>query len=269
MANLLYYKMYLARNEAEMYQYNHTLNRIQMLSQMSRGPAVLPVPPSAPAVALATPSTQQQHGRAPDPPGEHSDNKSNEYIELDIIKQTRKDYFEVGEERPIKRQRLPTERFLYSPPKLAYADAAELEKMQSRVFLPRSEESHRLHHYQQARWYSSLQQNTTSAGEAVLLAAKASKDMNPGYPHRRTVSIPRPFEVHYQELIDFKERFGHVDVPQRWKENPRLGRWVKNIRQKSWRLTDEQRKRLDDIGLQWKLKKAPPSIKQQEAKDTA
>jgi len=34
------------------------------------------------------------------------------------------------------------------------------------------------------------------------------------------------FETHFNELLEFKRRFGHCDVPQHWSENRALGNWV-------------------------------------------
>lgn len=34
------------------------------------------------------------------------------------------------------------------------------------------------------------------------------------------------FDERLEQLIEFKKRFGHTNVPKNWSENPRLGRWV-------------------------------------------
>jgi len=41
---------------------------------------------------------------------------------------------------------------------------------------------------------------------------------------------PKAFQKRCNELLQFKERFGHTDVPGNWAENPSLGLWVKKQR---------------------------------------
>lgn len=55
----------------------------------------------------------------------------------------------------------------------------------------------------------------------------------------------RQFQMRYQELVQFKERFGHCMVPEKWDENIALGAWVSNIRTLYKRRQDEQE---DDDG---------------------
>ena len=40
----------------------------------------------------------------------------------------------------------------------------------------------------------------------------------------------RQFQLRVAELQDFKDRFGHCNVPEKWDENIALGAWVSNIR---------------------------------------
>lgn len=35
-----------------------------------------------------------------------------------------------------------------------------------------------------------------------------------------------PWSQRYGELVDFKSRYGHAQVPIGWKENPKLSNWV-------------------------------------------
>jgi hypothetical protein len=57
----------------------------------------------------------------------------------------------------------------------------------------------------------------------------------------------------FEELLAYKKRFGHCDVPARWPENRPLAHWVDN--QRCWRRRGELRQdriqRLDDIGFSW------------------
>lgn len=72
------------------------------------------------------------------------------------------------------------------------------------------------------------------------------------------------FEERLNQLLRFKEEFGHCNVPQRkYSENPSLGTWCNNIRSKyskkmkngvytsSRALSQDRIARLEDIGFQW------------------
>ena len=50
-----------------------------------------------------------------------------------------------------------------------------------------------------------------------------------------------------QELMEFKERFGHCEVPSTWTENPPLAKWVTVQRalQSVGKLDEERRRRLE------------------------
>jgi hypothetical protein len=62
------------------------------------------------------------------------------------------------------------------------------------------------------------------------------------------------WEQRYQELVDFKKKYGHVKVPQDFKENKVLGRWVSSQRRhKTAKLLSKERiARLNKIGFLWK-----------------
>ncbi|CAJ1959166.1 unnamed protein product [Cylindrotheca closterium] len=73
----------------------------------------------------------------------------------------------------------------------------------------------------------------------------------------------------YQELVEFKKRFGHTKVPKEWPENKQLAGWVRKQREQSRRppeesmLTESRKQRLNDIGFAWflrpsRLKRPPP-----------
>jgi hypothetical protein len=55
------------------------------------------------------------------------------------------------------------------------------------------------------------------------------------------------------ELVRFKEEHGHCNVPRGWSENPALGTWVttQRTRAKKGIMTDEQRRRLEEIGFRF------------------
>ncbi len=61
------------------------------------------------------------------------------------------------------------------------------------------------------------------------------------------------WEERFSELVRFKEEHGHCDVPMGWSENAALGKWVghQRTRAKKGIMTDEQRRRLEEIGFRF------------------
>ncbi|CAB9496720.1 helicase [Seminavis robusta] len=78
--------------------------------------------------------------------------------------------------------------------------------------------------------------------------------VNPRYLH---------WDMRYRELLDFKERFGHVNIPINWPENVKLANWTSTQRQehknmlkgKKSRLDDRRILMLNDIGFAWELQR--------------
>lgn len=69
-----------------------------------------------------------------------------------------------------------------------------------------------------------------------------------------SIIAPRePWEARFNQLLEFKGTHGHCDVPVNYPENAPLGGWVVNQRsnQKRGKLTDEQQKRLNEVGFSW------------------
>jgi hypothetical protein len=56
---------------------------------------------------------------------------------------------------------------------------------------------------------------------------------------------------HYQELVAFRQRFGHCNVPGEWAENSQLGIWVDNQRRRKRRLEPLHKRRLNRLGFDW------------------
>jgi hypothetical protein len=56
-----------------------------------------------------------------------------------------------------------------------------------------------------------------------------------------------------EELSDYHQRFGDCNVPQEWRENPQVGRWVAAQRRarRQGRMTDERIGSLDSLGFEW------------------
>ncbi|MGK7397902.1 MAG: helicase associated domain-containing protein [Candidatus Cyclobacteriaceae bacterium M3_2C_046] len=59
----------------------------------------------------------------------------------------------------------------------------------------------------------------------------------------------------YEQLVEFKKRFGHTRVPWGWEENHKLGQWVSRTRLNQSKLTDKQIKLLNKINFDWKVVK--------------
>ena len=61
------------------------------------------------------------------------------------------------------------------------------------------------------------------------------------------------WETQFSALSQFKEQFGHCNVPQRYVKNPKLATWVGTQRDdyKEKRITQERLSRLESIGFQW------------------
>lgn len=59
------------------------------------------------------------------------------------------------------------------------------------------------------------------------------------------------WEDMFELLVHFKKTHGHCNVPQRWPENLKLGRWVNTQRWRASRLTVKRRRMLEDLGFLW------------------
>jgi len=67
------------------------------------------------------------------------------------------------------------------------------------------------------------------------------------------------WEERFQELVEYKQKYGNCNVPAKYKENPSLGTWVNNIRNRAYKrniLTKEQIGKLNELGFVWKLQKS-------------
>lgn len=63
------------------------------------------------------------------------------------------------------------------------------------------------------------------------------------------------WESMFRDLLSFREKFGHCDVPTARDESPRLGNWVasQRHRHKLGNLSAKRIRRLADIGFRWNL----------------
>ncbi len=61
------------------------------------------------------------------------------------------------------------------------------------------------------------------------------------------------WEAMFARLVQYKDMFGHCNVPRKWIEDPQLGTWVamQRNRRKKGMLKNLRIKRLNGIGFQW------------------
>jgi len=73
-------------------------------------------------------------------------------------------------------------------------------------------------------------------------------------PFQRTsATLERQWKEMFQRVVKFKEIHGHCQVPFHYKEDPKLGYWVKNQRFKKDRLTQARHDKLEEIGFEWEV----------------
>ncbi|VEU41944.1 unnamed protein product [Pseudo-nitzschia multistriata] len=96
---------------------------------------------------------------------------------------------------------------------------------------------------------TSTKKSTSQALSSVeSTSKKASK-----YAH---ISMADRWMNRYNELIEYKKEHGSTLVPQRYKKNPKLGKWVTH--QRSSCLTEERKALLDEIGFVWDATRKGP-----------
>jgi Helicase associated domain len=71
---------------------------------------------------------------------------------------------------------------------------------------------------------------------------------------RKTRTV-RTWDESFQLLVKYKEKQGDCNVPQKYKQDPILGRWVNRQRNRKDSLQVEQRAKLDDLGFSWTIKR--------------
>ena len=71
----------------------------------------------------------------------------------------------------------------------------------------------------------------------------------------RDVTLQVDWGVRYNELVEYKQQFGHCNVPQTYKSNLQLGRWVAKQRQcfKSNTLPRDRIAKLNQLGFAWQV----------------
>ena len=85
-------------------------------------------------------------------------------------------------------------------------------------------------------------------GDAAVAASSSTKD------HVRDVSgDATKWRQQYGKLVEFQRHNGHCRVPQRWKQDKPLGRWVETQRtfHSKKKMRQCRKELLDDIGFVW------------------
>jgi len=77
-----------------------------------------------------------------------------------------------------------------------------------------------------------------------------------GFVWKKFEMSPRhDWDYRFQELLAFREKHGHTNVPQRWPENRTLAFWVSRQRARDKpKLTPAQLQRLNRIGFAWSVR---------------
>lgn len=92
--------------------------------------------------------------------------------------------------------------------------------------------------------------------ELCRAAYKNYVDQKEGLPKMPTRTPSDVWDEHMRDLSAFKQRNGHCRVPRHYNENPKLGRWVMNVRshfqflhkgKKSSLITEERLQQLQDM----------------------
>jgi hypothetical protein len=93
----------------------------------------------------------------------------------------------------------------------------------------------------------------------TLLAEREQRLEEIGFPWNAQNPRISVWEERFGELLKFKKRFGHCNVPSRWQKNLKLGRWVSMQREfrQAGKLSDERIHRLEELGFEWNRKSAP------------
>ena len=59
----------------------------------------------------------------------------------------------------------------------------------------------------------------------------------------------------YDEIADFKNKFGHTRVPYRWSKNPKLSDWVYRTKLGKGKLNVQKIELLKEINFDWTLRR--------------
>jgi superfamily II DNA or RNA helicase len=106
---------------------------------------------------------------------------------------------------------------------------------------------------QLGKWVSRQRQRKKS-GKLLPERERLLEEIGFNWGNERDFGGVKPTElwdVRYQELLAFKQQYGHCNVPYNYPDNKQLGRWVSNqrMKRKQNKLTPEREKMLEEVGF--------------------
>ena len=78
-----------------------------------------------------------------------------------------------------------------------------------------------------------------------MLLSRSTRASHQNFLDARTEA----WEKRFQELVQYKEKHGNCNVPQIYKQNPQLGRWVTEQRTTFDSMSEDRKKQLKSIGF--------------------
>ncbi len=89
-----------------------------------------------------------------------------------------------------------------------------------------------------------------------------------GFPWRLRAPT-QSWEEHYQNLVSFKQKYGHCQVSSEDETTKTLGRWVGTQRKKHLRLDQTKVDLLNELGFDWKIEPGKSLVKQMKQHATS
>lgn len=101
-----------------------------------------------------------------------------------------------------------------------------------------------------AAWQRDLYRKGTLPTDRVAALNKVSFDWHQ-FGSSKKRAEQETWDKRFDQLMDFRQRFGHTCVPQRYRENPSLGLWVRHVRKRHRKneLSQEFVERLAEVGF--------------------
>jgi hypothetical protein len=112
------------------------------------------------------------------------------------------------------------------------------------------------HFYQQPSRFEAYKSDILHGSVTKLRSSKepqsGASEVKSSSNIRKTRTV-RTWDNNFQLLVEYKEQQGDCNVPQKYKQDPTLGRWVNTQRQTKDNLSDAQCAKLDSLGFSWSI----------------
>mmetsp|Transcript_24901 Transcript_24901/g.57461 ORF Transcript_24901/g.57461 Transcript_24901/m.57461 type:complete len:1213 (-) Transcript_24901:347-3985(-) len=139
-----------------------------------------------------------------------------------------------------------------------YAELVEYKRVYGNCQVPREYKSNK----QLGHWVNNQrhQYKLKLEGKSSVMTDDQVERMNDiGFNWGGDVLEFVPWETRYAELLTYRDRFGNVNVPAKYPDNPKLGTWVTHQRSqykcrkmnKPSAMSDDRIKMLEDVGFKW------------------